>query len=189
MSLRGRPDIVIVDLREKSERERRGTIPGSLHAPYTDLRENIGGGGMLHELAQATGKQIVFCAYDERSAMAVQAAQEAGLNTSVHVQGGIDAWKKASGPLSWSTKVRTELSAARRVVAVKGRSWRLDDIPSANRPPISENKARSDGVGLLSILQAGDRYGAGSTGLPHCRIFTESIERERVRFVSFSLDF
>ena len=54
-------------------------IPGSLHAPYPDLQENIRAGGMLHELASATGKRMVFyCAFGERSAMAVQAAQDAG---------------------------------------------------------------------------------------------------------------
>ena len=53
------------------------------------------------ELAAATGKRIVFyCAFGERSAMAVQAAQDAGLKTACHIQGGIDAWKKASGPLA-----------------------------------------------------------------------------------------
>jgi sulfur dioxygenase len=101
MALRGRPDMVIVDLREKSERERHGTIPGSLHAPYPDLKENLSAGGMLHELAASTGKRIVFyCAFGERSAMAVQAAQDAGLTTACHIQGGIDAWKKANGPLT-----------------------------------------------------------------------------------------
>jgi rhodanese-related sulfurtransferase len=56
---------------------------------------------MLHELAAATGKRIVFyCAFGERSAMAVQAAQDAGLETACHIQGGIDAWKKANGPLA-----------------------------------------------------------------------------------------
>ena len=101
MALRGRPDVAIVDLREKSERERHGSIPGSLHAPYPDLRENISDGGMLHELAEATGKRIVFyCAFGERSAMAVQAAQDAGLKTACHIQGGIDAWKKANGPMA-----------------------------------------------------------------------------------------
>jgi rhodanese-related sulfurtransferase len=55
---------------------------------------------MLHELARATGKRIVFyCAFGERSAMAVQAAQDAGLASTCHIQGGIDAWKKADGPL------------------------------------------------------------------------------------------
>jgi hypothetical protein len=35
----------------------------------------------------------------ERSAMAMQAAQDAGLETARNIQGGIDAWKSAAGPL------------------------------------------------------------------------------------------
>jgi len=100
LALSGRPDIAIVDLREKAEREKHGTIPGALHAPYPELQENIGAGGMLHELAAATGKRIVFyCAFGERSAMAVEAAQDAGLTSACHIEGGIDAWKKANGPV------------------------------------------------------------------------------------------
>ncbi len=75
--------------------------PGSLHAPYPDLQGNIQAGGMLHELANATNKRLMFyCAFGERSAMAVQAAQDAGLATACHVHGGIDAWKKADGPIT-----------------------------------------------------------------------------------------
>jgi len=100
IALHGHPDVTIVDLREKSERERHGIIANSLHAPYPSLSEHIGAGGMLQELAAATGKRIVFCcAFGERSAMAVQAAQDAGLKTACHIQGGVDAWKKANGPL------------------------------------------------------------------------------------------
>ena len=98
MALVGRSDIALIDLRERTERERHGTIPGSLHAPYPDLRENLTPGGLLHELADATGKQLLFyCAFGERSAMAVQAAQDAGITSARHIQGGIDAWKKAGG--------------------------------------------------------------------------------------------
>ena len=101
MAMRGRNDVALIDLREKSEREKHGVIPGSLHAPYPDLAENISAGGMLHELAEATGKRIVFyCAYGERSAMAVQAAQDAGLKTACHIEGGVNAWKKTNGPLA-----------------------------------------------------------------------------------------
>jgi len=101
ITLRGRPDIAIVDLREKSEREKHGIVPGSLHSPYKNLQDEIGAGGMLHELATTSGKRIVFlCAFGERSAMAVQAAQDAGLKTACHISGGIDAWKKANGPLT-----------------------------------------------------------------------------------------
>src|SRR5262245_62508221 len=100
LSLKERPDVVLVDLRERSEREKHGIIAGSLHAPYPDLAANVRPGGMLHELARSTGKRIIFyCAFGERSAMAVQAAQDAGVASACHIQGGIDAWKKADGPL------------------------------------------------------------------------------------------
>jgi sulfur dioxygenase len=101
ITLVGRPDVIFVDLRETAERERRGVIPGSVHAPYPDLRANVAPGGMLHALAAATGKRLLFyCAFGERSAMAVQAAQDAKLGSACHVQGGVDAWKKAGGPLT-----------------------------------------------------------------------------------------
>jgi glyoxylase-like metal-dependent hydrolase (beta-lactamase superfamily II)/rhodanese-related sulfurtransferase len=101
IALCGRPDVALIDLRERSEREKHGIIPGSLHAPYPDLAANVQPGGMLHELARATGKRIVFyCAFGERSAMAVQAAQDAGLVAASHIAGGIDAWRKANGPLA-----------------------------------------------------------------------------------------
>jgi glyoxylase-like metal-dependent hydrolase (beta-lactamase superfamily II)/rhodanese-related sulfurtransferase len=101
ITLCGRPDVTMIDLREQSEREKHGVIPGSLHAPYTDLPEWVRAGGMLHELAAATGKRIVFyCAFGERSAMAVQTAQDAGLTSARHIEGGIAAWKNANGPLT-----------------------------------------------------------------------------------------
>jgi glyoxylase-like metal-dependent hydrolase (beta-lactamase superfamily II)/rhodanese-related sulfurtransferase len=96
-----RRDHVLIDLRERAEREKHGVIPGSLHSPYPDLQENIRQGGMLHELASATNKRLVFyCAFGERSAMAVQAAQDAGLATACHIHGGMGAWKKADGPVA-----------------------------------------------------------------------------------------
>jgi len=97
----GEPDIALIDLREHPERERHGTIPGSLHVPYPNLQESIASGGMLHELAKSTRKRLLFyCAFGERSAMAVQAAQDAGLTAACHIEGGLDAWKKAGGPLT-----------------------------------------------------------------------------------------
>jgi glyoxylase-like metal-dependent hydrolase (beta-lactamase superfamily II)/rhodanese-related sulfurtransferase len=100
MALVGRPAVVLVDLRERSERDKHGVIPGSVHIPYANLQESIGKGGMLHELASSTSKRILFyCAFGERSAMAVQAAQDAGIASACHIHGGLDAWRKANGPL------------------------------------------------------------------------------------------
>jgi rhodanese-related sulfurtransferase len=96
----GRPDILLVDLRESSERTKHGTLSGALHAPYPGIGENLQPGGMLREVAAATGRRIVFfCAFGERSAMAVAAAKTAGLDNTAHLAGGIDAWKKAGGPV------------------------------------------------------------------------------------------
>jgi len=94
----GRRDVALIDLRERTERAKHGTIPGALHAPYPELQENIQPGGILHELA-ADKRLVFYCAFGERSAMAVQVAQDAGLSASCHIEGGMDAWKKASGPI------------------------------------------------------------------------------------------
>jgi sulfur dioxygenase len=97
----GRPDILLVDLRETSERAKHGMISGALHAPYPSINENLQPGGMLREVAAATGRRVVFfCAFGERSAMAVAAAKNAGLANTAHIEGGIDAWKKAGGPVA-----------------------------------------------------------------------------------------
>jgi sulfur dioxygenase len=101
LDLVGDANVVLIDLREKPERDKHGCIPRSLHAPYPELQENIGMGGLLHELAEATGKRLLFyCAFGERSAMAVQAAQDAGITTARHIQGGINAWKAIGAALA-----------------------------------------------------------------------------------------
>ena len=100
LSLVGKSDVVLIDLREINERDRHGIIPGSLHVPYPGLHESISSGGVLHELAKSTSKRLLFyCAFGERSAMAVQAAQDVGLASACHIQGGMDAWKRISGPI------------------------------------------------------------------------------------------
>ena len=96
----GRPDLLLVDLRENGERAKHGMLSGALHAPYPAIEESLQPGGMLREVAAATGRCIVFfCAFGERSAMAVKAARNAGLANTAHIEGGIDAWKKAGGPV------------------------------------------------------------------------------------------
>jgi sulfur dioxygenase len=99
--LLGKPDVAVIDLREDQERRKHGVIPGSLHVPYPDVEESLKADGLLQQLAKATGKRLVFyCAFGERSAMAVQAAQAAGLGTSRHIHGGMQAWQQAEGPLT-----------------------------------------------------------------------------------------
>jgi rhodanese-related sulfurtransferase len=48
----------------------------------------------LQQLAKGTGRRLVFyCAFGERSAMAVQAAQ--GGFATRHIHGGLQAWQQA----------------------------------------------------------------------------------------------
>jgi rhodanese-related sulfurtransferase len=52
-------------------------------------------------LAADPGRIVLFYgAFGERSAMAVQAAQDAGLSTARHIQGGIEAWRAVGGMLA-----------------------------------------------------------------------------------------
>ena len=85
-------DVLLVDLREDSERDKHGFIDSSINIPYTNINDVIAKNGVLSELAGATKKKLVFyCAYGERSAMALNAAREAGLE-SYHLKGGMAAW-------------------------------------------------------------------------------------------------
>ena len=94
------PDVILVDLREDSERRKNGVIPGSLHVPYVDLDDQVSPSGVLNQLVHSSDKHLVFyCAYGERSALAVDTARDSGLGDAVHIMGGIDAWKKAGAPL------------------------------------------------------------------------------------------
>jgi glyoxylase-like metal-dependent hydrolase (beta-lactamase superfamily II)/rhodanese-related sulfurtransferase len=94
------PDVILVDLREVAERLKNGVIPGSLHVPYVDLEDQLRPSGVLNQLVHGPDKNLVFyCAYGERSALAVQTARDSGLRDAVHILGGIDAWKKAGAPL------------------------------------------------------------------------------------------
>jgi sulfur dioxygenase len=99
LDLVGRADVAFVDLRETTEREKHGVIPGSIHLPYPALAEHVAPGGCLRALADSK-RLLFYCAFGERSAMAVQAAQDARLASACHLQGGMDAWKKAGGPLT-----------------------------------------------------------------------------------------
>ncbi len=95
-----RADTLFVDLREESERARDGIIPGSVHMPYQQLRENIKPGGLLTAIASNPDQELLlYCSFGERSALCLQEMFEAGLRNACHLEGGINAWAEAGGPL------------------------------------------------------------------------------------------
>ena len=98
MRARREPEYILVDLREDAERVRDGVIPGSVHAPYGQLAGMIGPGGALRTLALRPGHRLVYyCAFGERSAMAVDSSRECGVGNVCHMIGGVAAWREAGG--------------------------------------------------------------------------------------------
>ena len=89
------PGVVWVDLREDKERKRDGLIPGSAHAPYPHLEIYMDHKSpIFKELFSGTQRIIFYCAYGERSALAVRTATAKGLSDVCHLVGGLAAWKK-----------------------------------------------------------------------------------------------
>jgi glyoxylase-like metal-dependent hydrolase (beta-lactamase superfamily II)/rhodanese-related sulfurtransferase len=87
------PDVALVDLREVREIEKNGAVENAIRVPFRAVAEAVKPGGSLYAIGGT--KQLVFlCAYGERSAMAVQAAQEAGFKAARHLNGGLSNWRK-----------------------------------------------------------------------------------------------
>lgn len=99
IALLGTPGIVFVDLRETEERHRDGAIPSAIHLPYPRLAEALEPGSPFRALASGAADELVFyCAFGERSALALQAAREVGIEHARHLAGGLKAWIEADGP-------------------------------------------------------------------------------------------
>jgi len=96
------PSMVFVDLREDTERQRYGVIPGSIHLPYVDLQQAIELGGLLHSINQMndTQQMLLYCAYGERSVLALHTMQHSGYMNVCHMEGGVNAWKEQDLPLT-----------------------------------------------------------------------------------------
>lgn len=88
----------LVDIREEGERQRFGTIPDSIHAPYGQFDQFCGKSGPLAGIAKQA-QVLLFCAVGERSTLAVEIAAELGLDKLAHIPGGFSAWTAAGGPV------------------------------------------------------------------------------------------
>jgi rhodanese-related sulfurtransferase len=89
-------DVLFIDLREPTEIERTGTIPGAVATPRGMLEFAIDPSMPTHNEAFSSGKLLVFyCASGGRSALGAQTAQEMGLENVCHMGGGFRAWIEA----------------------------------------------------------------------------------------------
>ncbi len=100
ISLVGRDDTVLVDIRDIRELQREGRVPGAFHCPRGMLEFWLDPESSYHKPVFAQDKTFVFfCGGGLRSALAAQTAQRMGLKPVAHIGGGFGAWKKAGGPV------------------------------------------------------------------------------------------
>tara|TARA_B100000686_G_C16622557_1_gene880040 strand:- start:442 stop:1125 length:684 start_codon:yes stop_codon:yes gene_type:complete len=96
----GSKNFLFIDLRETKERTRDGSIPGALHIPYPELQNSLRTGGALNTITNSASMKILFfCAYGERSALALRDARESGVDNAMHLAGGYAAWTNANGQI------------------------------------------------------------------------------------------
>jgi rhodanese-related sulfurtransferase len=100
LRLVGDPGAVFVDIRDKLELERSGTIEGAVHAPRGHLEFHADPESPRHVPALSSGKRIVlFCASGARSTLAAKTLADMGLENVCHMAGGFEAWTQAGGPV------------------------------------------------------------------------------------------
>ncbi|MEO1200537.1 MAG: rhodanese-like domain-containing protein [Pseudomonadota bacterium] len=91
---------VFVDLRDPREIDRDGRIPGSFSCPRGMLEFWVDPESPYAKSIFAEPKQFLFyCASGWRSALAAKTVQDMGLENVAHLEGGINAWKTAGGPV------------------------------------------------------------------------------------------
>ena len=100
VAMLGRPDVVIVDIRDPRELEREGKIPGSFHAPRGMLEFWVDPESPYHKPVFAEDKTfIIHCASGWRSLLATQVLHRMGLTPVLNMKGGFGGWKEAGGPI------------------------------------------------------------------------------------------
>lgn len=99
-ALIGRDDVLFIDIRDIREVAKTGRISGARHVPRGMLEFWIDPTSSYHKPFFAEDKTFVFyCAGALRSALAAKVAQEMGLKPVAHLEGGINKWIEAGGPI------------------------------------------------------------------------------------------
>ncbi len=93
-------EVIFVDVREKHERESKGHIAGSIHAPRGFLELIADPEGPMHNEIMVCGKHLIlYCGTGARSALAVKTLMDMGLTNLSGMAGGYTAWLDIDGPI------------------------------------------------------------------------------------------
>lgn len=97
------PHVQIIDIRDPRERERKGFIPGSYHAPRGMLEFWVDPDSPYHkEIFGEDRKFILHCAAGWRSALSAATLQDMGFEAA-HITDGFAGWEDAGGPVEFKT--------------------------------------------------------------------------------------
>jgi len=92
-----RGDVVVVDVRDTSEREVEGAIPGSIHASRGILEFHAGPESPAYITSFETEKRLIlYCGTGGRSALAAKTLIDMGYPEVSSLAGGYAAWKAAN---------------------------------------------------------------------------------------------
>jgi rhodanese-related sulfurtransferase len=95
-------DVLLVDLRSETERERDGIIPGSVHVPRSVLewRCDPESGWSNPHVADRSLRLVLVCAHGFSSSLAAASLVDLGFEHVGDLEGGFEAWKAAGLPVA-----------------------------------------------------------------------------------------
>lgn len=100
LAMQNDANTTFVDLRDPREIERDGTIPGAFRVTRGMLEFWIDPDSPYYKPIFGEKRRFVFfCAMGWRSSLAAQTAQQMGLPEVADLEGGLNAWREAGGPV------------------------------------------------------------------------------------------
>lgn len=91
---------VLVDIRDGSEREQNGSIPGAIHASRGLLEFHADPSSPYHREGLDPDKRVILhCASGGRSALAALTLRGMGYKDVAHLDSGFNGWKAAGKPV------------------------------------------------------------------------------------------
>ena len=93
-------NVLFIDVRDIREVAKTGRVLGARHVPRGMLEMWIDPETPYHREFFAEDRKFIFyCASAWRSALAAKTARDMGLTPVAHLEGGINAWIDAGGPI------------------------------------------------------------------------------------------
>lgn len=90
--MEAREAVTLIDVRTPEEYG-QGHIPGAVLVPLDTIKE-------IKKLPGSEGRVIIYCRSGKRSLTAIGILADKGITAVEELEGGINAWKAAGGPLT-----------------------------------------------------------------------------------------